>query len=76
MLESIKEVGIEEGIEEGILIGKQEGILIGTRKGMLIGEILMAQRILKQSAYSQESLESKTVDELKIILSKIEAKLN
>ncbi len=60
MLESIEEVGVEKGVE----------------KGIVIGEILMAQRILKQSEYSRESLEDKTVDELGIILSKIEASLN
>ncbi len=72
MLESIEEVGIEKGI----VIGREEGIEEGIEGGILIGKILMAQRILKQSEYSKEGLKGKTVDELRIILSKVEAKLN
>ncbi len=60
MLESIKEVGIEEGREEGVLTG----------------EILMAQRILKQDVYSQEGLKDKSLDELSNILAEFEGKLN
>ncbi len=53
-----------EGIAEGKLEGKAEG--------KLIGEILMAQRILKLSLYSQEELERKNTGELKKALAEIE----
>ncbi len=72
MLESMKDVGREEGREEGVLIGREEGVLIG----VLIGEILMVQRILKQNVYSQEELEDKSLDELNNILAEFEGKLN
>ncbi len=55
-----------EGIAEGKLEGKAEG--------KLIGEILMAQRILKLSLYSQEELERRNAEELKKILSEIEGR--
>ncbi|MCP4349945.1 MAG: hypothetical protein GY795_31065, partial [Desulfobacterales bacterium] len=48
----------------------------GVMQGELIGEILLAQRILKQSVYSREQLESKSIDELKSIFAEIETKLN
>ncbi len=84
MLESIKEVGIEEGIligieegrEEGRREGRREGILIGIEEGILIGEILMAQRILKQDVYSREELNDKNFGELSNILAEFEGRLN
>ncbi len=76
MLESIKEVGIEEGILIGREEGRREGILIGIEEGILIGEILMAQRILKQDVYSREELNDKNFGELNNILAEFEGKLN
>jgi len=49
---------------------------VGREQERLIGEILMAQRILRLSDYSEEELEGKNLDELKSIFKKIEAKLN
>jgi predicted transposase YdaD len=60
-------IGQEKGREEG----RQEGI----QKGTLIGEILLAQRILHLTVYSQEELEQKALDELKRLVEKFEAKL-
>ena len=67
MLQSVREVGIEEGIEIGMKIGME--------KGRLIGEILVAQRILKQPVYSEQELKIKGIDELKRLLSETEMKL-
>ncbi len=68
MLQSVREVGIEEGIEIGIKIG--------IKKGRLIGEILVAQRILKQPVYSEQELKIKSIDELKRLLAETEIKMS
>ncbi len=47
----------------------------GKAEGRLIGEILMAQRILKLSLYSQEELERRNTEELRRVLSEIEGRL-
>ncbi len=57
-----------------IQAAKNEGIAKGKAEGKLIGEILMAQRILKLSLYSQEELERRNAEELKKILSEIEGR--
>ena len=71
MLQSVREVGIEEGIEIGI----QKGMEKGMEKGRLIGEILMAQRIIKRAVYSEQELKIKSIDELKRLLSETEMKI-
>ncbi len=56
-------IGMEKGVAQGI----EKGVAQGIEKGRLIGEILMAQRVLKQGRYTQESLKKKTEDELRVI---------
>jgi hypothetical protein len=60
------------GIEKGRKIGKKEG----KEEGLLIGEILMAQRILKQSQYSRKSLEKMSLKELEGIHKEIEKQVS
>ncbi len=48
----------------------------GMERGKLIGEILMAQRILGESAHSEKTLEAEETENLKEILRRLEAKLN
>jgi len=54
---------------------KAEGEAKGKEKGKLIGEILLCQRLLKQSLYSQETLEARSVEELKHISAELQVKL-
>jgi len=72
MLQSVREVGIEEGIEIGI----QKGMEKGMEKGRLIGKILMAQRVIRQAVYSEQELEIKSIDELKRLLAETEMKMS
>ncbi|RLC10300.1 MAG: hypothetical protein DRI57_20605 [Deltaproteobacteria bacterium] len=67
--------GQEIGRKEGRKIGRKEGRKIGRKEGVLIGEILMAQRVLKQPIYSHAELETKSLKELKRILTETEARL-
>ncbi|QTA92260.1 Uncharacterized protein dnm_083360 [Desulfonema magnum] len=62
---------IQAAKAEGEARGKAEG----EARGKVIGEIVMAQRLLKRNLYSQEELETKTLDELKAALSEIETRL-
>ncbi len=55
--------------------GKTEGKTEGKAEGKLIGKILLAQRILRQTVYSQNELDEKSHDELKKIFSELESKL-
>lgn len=64
-------IGLKKGLEQGRQEGRQEGI----RKGTLIGEILLAQRLLQLTIYSQEELEQKPLDELKRLVETFETKL-
>jgi len=75
MLQSVREVGIEEGMEIGMEKGMEKGIQKGMEKGRLIGEILVAQRIIKQAVYSEQELKIKSIDELKRLLSETEMKI-
>lgn len=59
--------GIEQGIERGIKRGREEGVVIG--------EILFAQKIMKLTVYDRAELERKGLDELKEILTKMEAQI-
>ncbi|OQX00635.1 MAG: hypothetical protein BWK80_61450 [Desulfobacteraceae bacterium IS3] len=72
MLQSVREVGIEEGIEIGI----QKGMKKGMEKGRLIGKILMAQLVIRQAVYSEQELEIKSIDELKRLLAETEMKMS
>ena len=63
------------GIEKGRKEGRKEGEKKGRKEGVLIGEILMAQRLLKQPIYSHAELETKSLKELKRILTETEARL-
>jgi hypothetical protein len=55
--------------------GRKEGFEQGLEKGTLMGEILFAQKMLKLTIYSQEELETKSLADLKEILTKMEAQL-
>ena len=76
MLQSVREVGIEEGMEIGMKKGMKKGMEKGMEKGRLIGEILVAQRIFKQAVYSEQELEIKSIDELKRLLAETEMKMS
>jgi len=65
----------EQWFQEGKTEGKTEGMAEGKAEGKLIGKILLAQRILRQTVYSQNELDEKSHDELKKIFSELESKL-
>ncbi|MDM8522748.1 hypothetical protein QUF80_05185 [Desulfococcaceae bacterium HSG8] len=46
-------------------IGEEKGIEKGIEKGALIAQILIAQRLIRQTGFSKEELKDKTVEELK-----------
>ncbi|CAN2041178.1 Cytosolic protein [Candidatus Magnetomoraceae bacterium gMMP-15] len=60
----------------GIKKGVQQGLQQGRNQGTLIGQILLAQKLINLSAYSQQELESKDINELKKVFADIEKKLN
>ena len=55
--------------------GEARGEARGKAKGRLIGQILLAQRILKQTTYSEEELEGKDMEELETLCSEIESRV-
>ncbi len=60
----------------GIRIGMEKGETLGIKKGKLIGEILMAQRIIRHTSYSETELESRTLAELERIFAEVKARAN
>ncbi len=63
------------GMEKGELIGMEKGETLGIKKGKLIGEILMTQRIIRHTSYSETELERETLAELERIFAEIEEKV-
>lgn len=65
--------------QEVFLMGKQEGLFEGReqgfRHGELSGEIRMAQRLLNKEVSPPETLSSKPLAELEIILKRLDAEL-
>ena len=60
---------------QGEARGEARGKARGKAKGRLIGQILLAQRILKQTTYSEEELEGKDMEELETLCSEIESRV-
>ncbi len=67
--------GRKKGLKQGLKKGFKEGFREGRKKGRLIGEILMIQRILGHTDYSEEELESKNLAELEILFAEMESRL-
>ena len=65
----------EQLLTEGRKKGIDEGLEKGLEKGTIIGEILLAQRILKLTIFTQEELEQKRLDDLHEIFASLETKL-
>jgi len=65
--------------KEAILIGKQKGRKEGRKEGIEAGElickIIMAQGRLKQTFIHREFLLEQSIEQLKTILAKLEAKI-
>ncbi|QTA93699.1 Rpn family recombination-promoting nuclease/putative transposase [Desulfonema magnum] len=55
---------------------ERKGRKVGREEGRLIGAILMAQRMLRQTVWSEKALESKSLAELENIFAEMETKLN
>ena len=56
-------------------IGIEKGRKEGQKEGKLIGEILLAQRLLALTIYTEEELQAKSLDALKEVVKQFEAKL-
>ncbi len=68
-------IGMEKGWQKGQEDGWQKGREEGLKKGTVVGEILLAQRFLKLTIYSQEELELKSLGELQVIFQSMDAEL-
>lgn len=56
-------------------IGIEKGLQQGREEGKLIGEILLAQRLLALTIYTEEELQAKSLDELESIFEQFKIKL-
>ncbi len=69
------QIGIHKGKKEGRKEGRKEGKKEGRKEGKLIGEIHFAQRLLKYPITPENKLYESDIEELKMILARLEAEL-
>jgi predicted transposase YdaD len=67
---------VKELIQQGMKKGEKKGEKRGMKKGQMIGQIQLIQRLLRLSQTPDESLSQLSTEELKAMLSDLEAKLS
>ena len=65
-------VAVKELIQQGL----EKGLERGVKKGQMIGQIQLIQRILKMPQADEDFLVQRPVEELKTMLTNLEAKLS
>jgi len=69
-------VAVKELIQQGMERGMERGLERGLKKGQMIGQIQLIQRLLKIPQTPDESLAQRPIEELKTMLTDLEAKLS